>query len=108
VSDYSYEAKHLLKALISSLRTLIARDPEQEVQGIAIPEIEATFAAVKAAKPDLATPELFSADHIGSGDGIRAADLLVAVERLDAAVGDPPPPPAAVPKFSFPPPQGCP
>jgi hypothetical protein len=36
-------------------------------------------------------PELFSADQIASGAGIRAADVLVAAELLDAELGPAPP-----------------
>jgi hypothetical protein len=42
-------------------------------------------------KPDdpvvAATPDLISADLIGSGEGFRAADVLVVAEQLDAALG---------------------
>jgi hypothetical protein len=54
---------------------LLNSGPEQEIHGVAIPEVEATFAE-EAAKPDIATPGLFSVDHIGSGEGIRAAEVV--------------------------------
>jgi hypothetical protein len=44
---------------------------------------------VKAAKPDhpivQSTASIYSADQIGTGDGVRAADLLFVAEQLDAA-----------------------
>jgi hypothetical protein len=87
VTDYPYKAKDLLQALISSLKTLLARDPDQEVDSVAIPDIEATFAEVKAARPDIDTPELVTADYIASGDSFRAAALLIIAERIDAELG---------------------
>jgi hypothetical protein len=87
VTDYPYRAKDRLQALISSLKTLLARDPDQEVDNIAIPDIEATFALVKAARPDIDTPQLFTADYIGSGDTFRAAALLIIAERIGAELG---------------------
>jgi hypothetical protein len=94
VDNYPHEANRRVEALISSMRTLIARDPEQEIQGPAIENVAAPIAAVKAAKPDdpvvAATPDLISADFIGSGEGIRAADVLVIAEQLNAALGPSP------------------
>ena len=89
--SYPYEAKERVEALIESLETLIRRDPEQEVQGIAIPVLDATLEAIKEAKPDdrvvLSLVDLMSADFIGSGEPIRAADMLVIAKQLDAAIG---------------------
>jgi hypothetical protein len=51
------------------------------------PTVEAVFAAVKAAIPDIAVLELFSADQIGSGGGIHATDVLIVAERTDAQLG---------------------
>jgi hypothetical protein len=81
-------------ALISSTTTLVQRDPEQEVQGDGLVVADAAISAVKAALPDdpvvAAMPDLISADRIGSGEGLRAADLLVVAEQLSAAIGPPP------------------
>ncbi|TDX04034.1 hypothetical protein [Kribbella sp. VKM Ac-2566] len=66
-------------------------DPEQEVQGIAIPVLDAALGAIKAARPNDAVVrevvELVSADVIGAGDSIRAADMLLVAQQLDAATG---------------------
>ncbi|HKC29647.1 MAG TPA: hypothetical protein VKB75_16650 [Jatrophihabitans sp.] len=95
MTDYPYDAKRRIEALIGTLRTLIARDPEQEVQGIALPVLDATIGSVKAAAPDdpvvAAVADLVSADMIGSSEPMRAADMLVVAEQLDAAIGPPPP-----------------
>jgi hypothetical protein len=92
--DYPYEAKRRVDALIRSLKTMVARDPEQEVQGIAVPVLGASLEAIKQAKPDdqvvAAVVDLMSADFIGSGGPIRAADMLVVAEQLEAAIGPAP------------------
>jgi hypothetical protein len=89
--DYPYVAKRRLDALIKSLHTLIARDPEQEVQSIALPVLDAALTSIKGEVADdpvvRAMVDLLSADFIGSGDPVRAADMLVIVEQLDAAIG---------------------
>ena len=94
MTEYPYEARRRVDALISSMRTLIQRDPEQEVQGEGLVVADAAISAVKAAIPDdvvvAATADPFSADRIGSGEGYRAADLLVVAEQLGAAIGPPP------------------
>lgn len=89
--DYPYDAKARVSALIDSLKILIAKDPEQEVQGIALSVVDAAIGSIKAARPDdpvvAAVSEIFSADLIGAGEPVRAADLLVVAQQLDAAVG---------------------
>ncbi|MGH3762945.1 hypothetical protein [Actinophytocola sp.] len=94
-TDYPYDAKQRVEALIRSLQTLIKRDPEQEVQGLAVPVLSATLDAIKRATPDDpvvgSLVELMSADFIGAGEPIRAADMLVVAEQLDAAIGSRPP-----------------
>lgn len=89
--NYPYEAKRRVEALIQSLKTMVTRDPEQEVQGLALPVLDATLTAIKEAVPDdpvvQSVAETFSADVIGSGEPIRAADMLLIAEQLDAAVG---------------------
>lgn len=94
MAKYPHEANRRVKALISSLQTLIARDPEQEVQGMAVPVLGAALEAIKQSKPDdpvvQALVELMSAEFIGAGEPIRAADMLVIAEQLSAAIGPPP------------------
>lgn len=93
---YPYDAHRRVKSLRRSMRDLVQRDPEQEVQGIAIPVLSASLEAIKEARPEdpvvQSLVELFSADYIGSGESVRAADVLVVVDQLDAALGEPPPP----------------
>ena len=91
MDEYPYDAKARCNALIESMQALIARDPEQEVRGIALAVVDAAIRAVKEAKPNdpvvAATAELFSADLVATGEGVRAADLLVVAKQLDAAIG---------------------
>ncbi len=62
---------------------------------MAIPVVAAALEAIKRSKPDdpvvAAIVDLFSADFIGAGETIRAADMLIVAEQLDAAIGPPPP-----------------
>jgi hypothetical protein len=73
VSDYSYKAKDRIEALVRSLRTMVERNPEQEVRGQAV----------------------ISPEAIEDGEPIRAADALLVAEQLDAAIGPWPGPTAA-------------
>jgi hypothetical protein len=88
---FPYKAKQRTEALIKSLDKLVASDPEQQVQGFAVPVLAAALEDIKQSMPQdpvvKALVDLMSADAIGSGDPIRAADLLVIVEQLDAAIG---------------------
>jgi hypothetical protein len=89
--SYPYKAKQRIESLIKSLETLISSDPEQQVQGFAVPVLAAALDDVKQALPSdpvvRALTDLVSADGIGSGDVIRAADMLVIARQLDAAIG---------------------
>lgn len=91
MADYPYDERRRVDALIDSMKSLIQRDSEQEVRGVALGVVDAAISAVKTAKPDdpvvQATSDLFSADQIASGEGVRAADLLVVAEQLAAAIG---------------------
>jgi len=88
---YPYQAKQRVQALIKSLETLIASDPEQQVQSFAVPILAAALDDVKQSVPHdpvvRALVDLMSADFIGRGEPIRAADLLVIAGQLDAAIG---------------------
>lgn len=94
VNEYPHKAKERVDSLIGSLKVLLKVDGEQEVTGSALAVIDAVLTSVKGALPDdevvAAVAEIFSADTIGTGDPVRAADLLVVAEQLSAAIGDPP------------------
>jgi hypothetical protein len=53
MDDYLYDAKRRVRALIKSLGTLTERDPEQEVQGLAIPVVAAALEAIKCSKSEI-------------------------------------------------------
>lgn len=93
--SYPYEANRRVKALISSLKTLVARDPEQEVQGPALQVLDAALDAIKAEIPDDPVAQsvlgIFTAEFIAAGEPVRAADMLVIAQQLNAAIGQPPP-----------------
>lgn len=93
-ATYPYKAKRRVEALIVALEKLVACDPEQQVRGLAVPVLDAALADVKKSRPDdpvvTALVDLVSADIIGSGDPIRAADMLLIATQLDAAIGDRP------------------
>lgn len=94
-SEYPYDAKQKIEALVVTLESLIKRDPEQEVQGIALPVLDAVIEFVRAALPNDQVVEairgVISADQIASGDPVRAVDALVVAGQLDAAIGSRPP-----------------
>ena len=60
--------------------------------GLALPVLDATLGAIKGDLADdpvvQSVTETFSADVIGSGESIRAADMLLVAKQLDAAIGD--------------------
>ena len=89
--DYPYQAKRQIEALVETLETLTKRDPEQEVQGIALPVLDAVIEAVRIVRPDdpvvAAVRGIISAEQIASGEPIRAADALLVAKQLDAVIG---------------------
>jgi hypothetical protein len=93
--DYPYQAKDQIEALVETLQALTKRDPEQEVQGIALPVLDAVIESVRAALPDdpvvKAVRGIVSPEQIALGEPIRAAEALLVAKQLDAAVGPYPP-----------------
>jgi hypothetical protein len=93
--DYPYQAKDQIKSLVETLETLTKRDPEQEVQGIALPVLDAVIETVRAVLPDNPVVEavrgILSPEQIALGEPIRAADALLVAKQLDAAIGSYPP-----------------
>ena len=53
MDDYLYDAKRRVRALIKSLGTLTEREPEQEVQGLAIAVVAAALEAIKRSKSEI-------------------------------------------------------
>jgi hypothetical protein len=95
VDAYPYKAKQRVEALAKSLKVMADRDPEQEVQGMALPVLDAAIDDIKAALGDdpvvLAVAGIISPETIEAGEPVRAVDALLVVEQLDAAIGPRPP-----------------
>jgi hypothetical protein len=89
------EARRQLRALKATLEHLVDRDPEQEVQGIALPILDAVISAVRGVVPDSevvkSAREIISPDAVAHGESVRAADALVAVTALGEALPRPAP-----------------
>ena len=88
------DVRRSLKALRSDLRALSDKDPEQEVQSVALSVVEQVIQQAKAYLGDdnaiaSSVIDIISADAIEESQPIRAADLLVVVGQLLAAL--PPP-----------------
>ena len=84
-----------LRQLRADLTELIERDPEQEVTGQALPVIDAVISEGRNALPPestLATQivDVISAETIEAGEPLRAADALLVVGQLIAALADQP------------------
>src|SRR5438270_9899747 len=79
-----------IDALTCDLRRLVERDPEQEVLGMALPVIDAVLAYARSVLPGDpvvgAVGEVISADNIGLGEPMRAAELLLVASQLREAV----------------------
>jgi hypothetical protein len=92
---YPYPAKRQIVSLVETLETLTKRDPEQEVQSIALPVLDAVIESVREVLPDnpvvAAVRGILSPEQIALGEPIRAADALLVAKQLDAALGPEPP-----------------
>jgi hypothetical protein len=89
--DYPYQAKRQIVSLVETLEMLTKRDPEQEVQGIALPVLDAVIESVRRVLLDDPVVEavrgILSPEQIASGEPIRAADALLVARQLSAAIG---------------------
>ena len=96
------QAADALNTFAHDLKPIVDRDPEQEVQGLALPIIDAVLAAARAHIPsgdpvlDLAT-ELRTPESVDSDETVRAVDALIAagqiLEALRRGGADAPPMP---------------
>jgi hypothetical protein len=86
------EARNMLRALKANLQRAVERDPEQEVQGMALPVVDEVVSAARDAlggHPVVARiNDVISAETIASGEPVRAVDALVVVDLLFAALMD--------------------
>lgn len=85
------QAYDRVKGLREQLEKIVARDAEQEVQGLALPVVDAAFEAARQFLADddplarVAT-EVVSVDMIESGEPLRAVDALVVAGQLESAL----------------------
>jgi hypothetical protein len=79
--------------LAQDLARLVDRDPEQEVQGMAVPVLGAVIAAARELLPDhpvvAAMWEPVSVEAMLDGDSVRAADALIVARQLARALDRP-------------------
>jgi hypothetical protein len=91
---YPRAEKAKITALIETLTMLVERDPEQEVQGIALPVLDAVLEATRRVCPDdtvvQAARSVISPEQIESGEPVRAADALLVAMQIDVAIGSEP------------------
>jgi hypothetical protein len=91
---YPRAEKAKIIALVETLKMLVERDPEQEVQGIALPVLDAVLEATRRVCPDDAVVQaarsVISPEQIESGEPVRAADALLVAKQIDVAIGSEP------------------
>lgn len=105
MNTFPEAAKRRTESLIRALQTIVKKDPEQEVMGMALPVFDAVIEAIKDElgrdNPVVAAVAgVISADMISSGEPIRAADALLVAEMLDAEIGPRPMPSVRVSTLS--------
>ena len=84
-----------LGALVGSLTQSSQRDPEQEVQGMALPVVDAVITYAKTflgGHPVLDSIDVVTVERITSGEPVRAVDALLVANQLLAALPTPQPP----------------
>lgn len=86
-------ARKLLLRLEKTLQSIVERDAEQEVRGIAVPVLDAALTAVRSLAPDNAVAasvrDVISAEAVEEGEPIRAVDVLLVVTTLLAVTPKP-------------------
>jgi hypothetical protein len=80
------QAGRILRSLKQTLKEITAKDPEQEVRGLAIPALDAALSAIRDLIPDnpiaSRVQDIISPEAIQEGEPIRAVDVLVVVDLL--------------------------
>lgn len=87
------EAHRRVAGLRKVLEDVVKRDPEQEVQGMALPVVDACFEAarhhlkqddpLRRVATEIITPEMIAE---ASDEPLRAVDALVVAQQLEAAL----------------------
>lgn len=80
------EARERLRAVKGTLKSIVERDPEQEVQGMALPVLDAVVAQARAWRPSDPVldrvSDVISPAAVEAGEPIRAVDALLVVDLL--------------------------
>lgn len=80
-------ARRRLEALLGTLRTNIATDPEQELVGSALVAVITLLSDLRSAFPDLPESlELVTPSAVAEGESVRAADALVVFGQILASL----------------------
>jgi hypothetical protein len=91
-----YDARARALQLCKDLKEIAAKDPDQEVRGLAVPVIDSVVTAC-APFLDEGDPvfekirQLFSVEALASGEPLRAVDAQIAAGQLYKALPSPPP-----------------
>lgn len=85
------EARRAIIRLHVQLGSIVAKDQEQEVRGIALPVLDAVVAAARKHllldDPVLgALPDLISPEALEAGEPVRAVDAFLAVSQIEEAL----------------------
>lgn len=84
------DARRRISRLRSDLQVLVDRDPDQEVWGLAIPVLDAVLKVVREALPDdpvlCQVRDFLSPEAVANGEELRAADALLIVGQVQAAI----------------------
>ena len=85
------EARRAVKELTVALKTLVDKDPEQEVRGPAVGILDAVIVSTKELFPNhpvvRAIPDAISPEAVADSEPLRAADALIIAHQLQAAIG---------------------
>ena len=83
------EARRQLGNLKKTLEAVVDRDAEQEVQGMALPVLDAVISSIRELLPASAVVqaarEIISPETVELGEPVRAVDILLVVSQLEAA-----------------------
>lgn len=80
-----------MRVLISTLMDMVKRDAEQEVQGVAVPVLDAVLGAAREWMPEDdpildAVRDVISVENIEAGEPIRAVDALMVARQVETAL----------------------
>lgn len=88
---YPYEAKAQIEALIETLSEMVKRQPDQTVQGVALPVLDAVLNSIQGVRPNnpvvVAARGVIRPEQVAAGEPVRAVDVLVVAKQLSAAIG---------------------